>query len=73
MISDEKVYFIDFEYALAESRYRDIGKFFRNKEPEVQKYINTNAYSAFAEGYYSSGNILPDDWMQLVRLADIPE
>lgn len=72
LISGEKVYFIDFEYALAESRYRDIGKFFRNKAPEVQKYINTKTHSAFREGYCSLGNILPDDWIQLASLADIP-
>lgn len=72
LISNEKVYFIDFEYALAESRYRDIGKFFRNKAPEVQQYISERTYKAFAEGYCSSGNKLPDDWLQLARFADIP-
>jgi tRNA A-37 threonylcarbamoyl transferase component Bud32 len=72
LISNEKVYFIDFEYALAESRYRDIGKFFRNKAPEVQQYISKKTHNAFAEGYCSSGNILPDDWLKLARFADIP-
>jgi thiamine kinase-like enzyme len=68
LISNEKVYFIDFEYALAESRYRDIGKFFRNKAPEIQQYIGKKTHNAFAEGYCSSGNKLPDDWLQLARL-----
>ena len=72
LISDEKVYFIDFEYALAETRYRDIGKFFRNKAPEVQQYINPKTYEVFAEGYCSAGNELPDTWLQLARFADIP-
>ena len=72
LISNEKVYFIDFEYALAESRYRDIGKFFRNKAPEVQQYISEKTYNAFAEGYCSLGNKLPDDWLKLARFADIP-
>lgn len=72
LIADEKVYFIDFEYAIAENRYRDIGKFFRNKAPEVQKYITPKTYDTFAEGYCSLGRLLPDDWLQLARLADIP-
>ncbi len=68
LISDGIVYFIDFEYAMAESRYRDIGKFFRNKAPDVQQYINESIYKAFAEGY----GRLPSDWLQLAKLADIP-
>ncbi|WMJ86304.1 aminoglycoside phosphotransferase family protein [Anaerocolumna sp. MB42-C2] len=68
LISDDNVYFIDFEYAMAESRYRDIGKFFRNKAPDVQQYISTNVYKAFTEGY----NGLPSDWLQLAKVADIP-
>jgi tRNA A-37 threonylcarbamoyl transferase component Bud32 len=72
LISNEKVYFIDFEYALAESRYRDIGKFFRNKTPEIQKYIDEKTYNAFLEGYTSAGNLLSEDWLQLARFADIP-
>lgn len=72
LIFDEKVYFIDFEYALAKSRYRDIGKFFRNKSPEIQQYIGHEIYKAFAQGYCSSGTSLPDDWLHLAKLADIP-
>ena len=68
LISNGMVYFIDFEYAMAESRYRDIGKLFRNKAPEVQQYINESVYKAFAEGYYG----LPSDWLQLAKVADIP-
>ncbi len=68
LISNGKVYFIDFEYALAESRFRDIGKFFRNKAPSVQKYINEEVYRAFADGYGE----LPSDWLRLAKLADIP-
>lgn len=69
LISDNMVYFIDFEYAMAESRYRDIGKFFRNKAPYVQQFINANVYKAFTEGY---GGDLPSDWLKLAKCADIP-
>ncbi|MDF2800645.1 MAG: hypothetical protein K0S61_548 [Anaerocolumna sp.] len=72
LINHEKVYFIDFEYTLAESKYRDIGKFFRNKETEVQRFINKETYNTFAKGYCSIGNILPEDWIHLAKLADIP-
>ena len=68
LISDDKVYFIDFEYALAESRFRDIGKFFRAKAPAVQQYINEEVYQAFADGYGE----LPSGWLRLAKLADIP-
>lgn len=68
IISDGRVYFIDFEYAMAESRYRDIGKMFRNKEPEVQQYINTTVYKAFTDGY----DDLPSDWLHIAKIADIP-
>jgi thiamine kinase-like enzyme len=68
LLSDGKVYFIDFEYALAESRFRDIGKFFRSKAPAVQRYINEEVYKAFADGY----GRLPSDWLRLAKLADIP-
>lgn len=72
LVSHEKVYFIDFEYSLAESRYRDIGKFFRNKTPEVQQYISKKTYDAFTEGYCAAGYKLPEDWLQLGKLAEIP-
>lgn len=68
LMSNNMIYFIDFEYSMAESRYRDIGKFFRNKAPDVQQYINTSVYKAFAEGYVG----LPSDWLQLAKIADIP-
>lgn len=68
IITDGRVNFIDFEYAMAESRYRDIGKLFRNKEPEVQQYINTTVYKAFKDGY----NDLPSDWLDIAKIADIP-
>lgn len=68
LISNENVYFIDFEYAMAESRFRDIGKFFRNKAHDVQQYINTDIYESFANGYGG----LPNNWLQLARVADIP-
>lgn len=68
LISKDIVYFIDFEYALADSRYRDIGKFFRSKDPDIQQYINASVYKAFADGYRG----LPSDWLQLAKVADIP-
>lgn len=72
LISGDRVYFIDFEYALAESRYRDIGKFFRNKTPDIQRYITDATYAAFQEGYARFGFMLPDDWLHLAKIADIP-
>lgn len=68
LVSNGIVYFIDFEYAMSESRYRDIGKFFRNKSHDVQQYISTNIYDAFANGYGG----LPSNWLQLAKVADIP-
>ncbi len=68
LISKDVVYFIDFEYAMAESRYRDIGRFFRKKDPNIQQYLSASVYNAFAEGY--SG--LSSDWLQLAKVADIP-
>ena len=68
IIANGRVYFIDFEYAMAESRYRDIGKLFRNKAPEIQQYINTTIYKAFLDGYDG----LPSDWLHIAKIADIP-
>jgi tRNA A-37 threonylcarbamoyl transferase component Bud32 len=68
LIANGYVYFIDFEYAMAESRYRDIGKFFRNKSQDIQRYLDMDIYEAFANGYGG----LPCDWMQLAKVADIP-
>lgn len=68
LISDDVIYLIDFEYALVESRFRDIGKFFRTKAPDVQCYINEGVYKAFFDGYGE----LPSDWLRLAKLADIP-
>lgn len=72
LIAENRIYFIDFEYALAESRYRDLGKFFRNKTPDIQQYMTAATYAAFQEGYADSGCMLPDDWLHLSKIADIP-
>lgn len=53
---------------MAESRFRDIGKFFRNKDHDIQQYIDTDIYESFANGYGE----LPNNWLQLARVADIP-
>ena len=72
MLSGNRVYFIDFEFAFAGSRYHDIGHFFRRKDADMQLYIDDGIYDAFAKGYNSSSdNPLPADWLKLARLCDI--
>ena len=72
MIVDSKIYFIDFEFAYAGSRYHDIGHFFRRKEDDIQSLINSDIYNNFVDGYNSVSNEpLPSDWLQLARLCDI--
>lgn len=72
MISERKVYFIDFEFAYSGSIYHDIGHFFRKKGDDVQSLINEQIYDAFAQGYNSvSSNQLPADWLTLAHLCDI--
>ena len=72
MLSGGKVYFIDFEFAFSGSRYHDIGHFFRRKDADLQIYIDTDIYTAFADGYNSvSEKSLPENWLRLARLCDI--
>ncbi|MEA4831529.1 MAG: aminoglycoside phosphotransferase family protein [Oscillospiraceae bacterium] len=72
MISDEKIYLIDFEFAYAGSIYNDIGHFFRRKGIDVQALIDDRIYNSFADGYNSvSDTQLPSDWFRLARLCDI--
>lgn len=72
LVSNNKAYCIDFEYAYAGSRYNDIGHFFRRKGDDIQCHINDEVYSAFEEGYNSiSELVLPPDWLRLARLCDI--
>ena len=71
LIKDKKVYFIDFEFAYAGSRYHDIGHFFRRKDDDVQSLIGSNVYDAFADGYKTQGTMLPDNWLTLAQLCDI--
>lgn len=72
MISGEKVYFIDFEFAYSGSIYNDIGHFFRKKGSDVQALIDGHIYDAFAQGYNSvSAYPLPLDWLTLAHLSDI--
>jgi len=72
LIMNRKVYFIDFEFAYAGSRYHDIGHFFRRKSDEIQAYINNCVYNAFADGYNSIAPLpLYNDWLTLASLCDI--
>lgn len=67
-----KVYFVDFEFAYAGSRYHDIGHFFRRKDDDVQALINNVIYNTFADGYNSvSTTTLPHDWLKLAQLCDL--
>ena len=73
LIYKDRVYLIDFEFAYAGSKYHDIGHFFRRKSDEIQAHIDQHVYSAFTDGYNSVAQIpLPDDWLILARLCDIP-
>ncbi|NLX75939.1 MAG: aminoglycoside phosphotransferase family protein [Clostridiaceae bacterium] len=70
---NDRVWFIDFENALSAGWLHDIGKFFRRKDDDIQKYINQDVFRYFAEAYNSKAKYqLPDNWLLLARLADIP-
>lgn len=72
LIAYDKVWFIDFEFAHAASKYHDIGKFFRTKGTMIQSLINFKIYEAFAAGYNSAAlSKLPSDWLRLAHLCDI--
>ena len=69
----DRVWFIDFEYAFSAGWLHDIAKFFRRKADNIQKYIDQNVYKCFAQAYNSKAKYhLPDYWLLLARLADIP-
>lgn len=72
MIAREKVYFIDFEFSCADSRYRDIGHFFRRKDNSIESHVDMQVYQAFAKGYHSAADVkLPENWLQIARICDI--
>ena len=50
---NDRVWFIDFENALSAGWLHDIGKFFRRKDDDIQKYINQDVFRYFAEAYNS--------------------
>lgn len=73
LIDSSRIYLIDFEFAYSGSRYHDIGHFFRRKSENIQLYVDRNIYDAFAEGYNMiAPTPLPDNWLILARLCDIP-
>ena len=64
---------IDFEYSFSNSKYYDIGKFFRGKSKSVQPFINNKFINEFCDGYNSkTKKTLPSDWYVLSKIADIP-
>lgn len=72
LISREKVYFLDFEFARAGSRYMDIGHFFSRKDDEVEALMNKKVYDDFSHGYHEASNVpLPENWLLLSRFCDI--
>lgn len=72
LVSGDTMYCIDFEYACADTPYRDIGHFFRRKSEDIQSLIGDAQYQAFAEGYNAvSDAALPPDWLRLARVYDI--
>lgn len=65
-------YFIDLEYCFSAPIYYDIGKFFRSKDPDVQKQITASVKSAFRDGYANNSSfLLPPDWFALAKFTDI--
>ena len=70
MLCGGKIYFIDFEFAYAGSRYSDIGRFFRRKSGDVQALADRQVCDAFARGYRSVSP-LPSDWLMLAHLCDV--
>ncbi len=70
MLCGGKIYFIDFEFAYAGSRYSDIGRFFRRKSGDVQALADRRVCDAFARGYRSVSP-LPSDWLMLAHLCDV--
>lgn len=72
IVSGNKPYLIDYEFARAGSRYFDLGKFFRRKSDALQALIDERVYIAFTEGYNSvSSSKLPPNWLTLAHLCDI--
>jgi aminoglycoside phosphotransferase (APT) family kinase protein len=58
---------LDWEFALAASPFVDIGNFLRYERPTRRMYE-----PSFSRGLRDGGMALPDDWMLLARLMDLP-
>ena len=68
---DNNVWFIDFEYSLASSRYVDIGKFFRERDGLVA-YVSNDVYETFFNCYNKScKKQLPLNWVKLAKVTDM--
>jgi aminoglycoside phosphotransferase (APT) family kinase protein len=59
---------LDWEFALAGSPYVDIGNFLRYYRPTTRKWYEP----FFSRGLRDGGFPLPDDWLILGRLMDLP-
>jgi aminoglycoside phosphotransferase (APT) family kinase protein len=58
---------LDWEFALAASPYCDIGNFLRYHRPERPRFE-----SHFSAGLRDTGVRLPDDWLSIARIMDLP-
>lgn len=58
---------LDWEFALAATPYCDIGNFLRYHRPEHPRFE-----PHFSAGLRDAGVRLPDDWLALARIADLP-
>lgn len=58
---------LDWEFALAASSYCDIGNFLRYHRRMRPRYE-----PSFSAGLRDGGMTLPDDWLRIARLADLP-
>ncbi len=58
---------LDWEFALAASPYCDIGNFLRYHRPEHPRFE-----PHFSAGLRDAGARLPDDWLSIARIVDLP-
>ncbi len=58
---------LDWEFALAATPYCDIGNFLRYHRPEQPRFE-----PHFSAGLREAGVRLPEDWLSIARIADLP-
>ena len=58
---------LDWEFAFAGSIFHDVGNFLRYERPTRPRFE-----PAFSQGLRESGATLPEEWLTIARLADLP-